>query len=186
MPHHGPAPNYGGPCPCGHDPHGRVPVHTALKQSPSTHLEHDELQLRTSAVCRRPRILHTDGHVNNLLKNCTSRAVPKILGRLGSQRISQRAQLWDQNCVLQNLRLRNLHEPNNRDIDHLIEAPQLRNLFDLPNKLDHGEQPQRHNRRTATTEQPQFSRRQTGTSKTLSKNCTNSRLLHCLDHGTCR
>ena len=63
-------------------------------------------------------------------KNCTSSAVPKIPGRLGSQRISQRGQLWDHNSVLQNLRLENLHDPNKRDIDHLIEA--LRNLYGLP------------------------------------------------------
>ena len=36
--------------------------------------------------------------------------------------------MWDHNCVLQNLRLRNLHDPNNSDIDHLIEARQLRDL----------------------------------------------------------
>ena len=86
--------------------------------------------------------------------------------------------VWDHNellnerncCVLPNLRLGNLHDLNNRDIDLLIEALQLRNLCVLPNKLDHGDQPQRHNRdiddlrRTATAEQPQFSRPQTGTS----------------------
>ena len=28
------AADYGRPCPCGHDPHGRVSVHTALKNPP--------------------------------------------------------------------------------------------------------------------------------------------------------
>ena len=34
--HHKNAPSYGEPCPCGHDSHGRVPVHTT-----STHLDHE-------------------------------------------------------------------------------------------------------------------------------------------------
>ena len=75
-----------------------MPVHTDLKYSPSAHLEHDELQLRTSAVCRRPRMLHTDGHVNNLLKNCTYHVQCPKFRDVWEQRISERVQLWDHNC----------------------------------------------------------------------------------------
>ena len=47
------APNYGRPCPCGHDPPGRVPVHTALKKKlPSAHHEDDELALTVPKTLR--------------------------------------------------------------------------------------------------------------------------------------
>ena len=180
----------------------RVPVHTALK------IPHQLISNTMNCNCGPPQFAcdpeccTPTGMSTTWLKNCTSCAVPKIPGRLGSQRISQRAQLWDHNCVLQYLRLRNLHDPNNKDIDHLLEALQVRNLCGLPNKLDRRDHPQRHNRdvddfrRTATAEQPQFFAHvhnlvqelhelqasalsgpwflslQTGNCTTLSKNCT--------------
>ena len=52
MTHHEYAPNYGGPCPCGHYSPGRVPVHTAPKTLPHQIItSNDELQLRELRRC---------------------------------------------------------------------------------------------------------------------------------------
>ena len=73
MPPHGQAPDSGRPCPCGHDPHGRVPVHTALKIPTSAQQDDERTHPIGDALTglKHPS-LHNDGHVHdNLAKNCT-------------------------------------------------------------------------------------------------------------------
>ena len=83
----GPAPDYGEPCPCGYDPPGRMPVHTALNILPSAHHEDDELTLAVPKLSKvwvnRQSERQRDATVRSRLSS--SQAAPVGLARPAKQ-----------------------------------------------------------------------------------------------------
>ena len=56
----------------------------------------------------------------------------------GSQRFSQGSATVGAACLLHNRHRRNLYDLHNKDIDHLVNELQLRNLYGLQNRRNHG------------------------------------------------
>ena len=108
---------------------------------------------------------------------CTPTGMQQSCPRTGgSQRFSQRSATVGAACLLHNWHRRNLYDLHNKDIDHLVNELQQRNLYGLQNRRNHGDLPLRHER---DVDQPC---RQTAAARTCrctttgmstnSKNCT--------------
>ena len=85
---------------------------------------------------QRHQSLKHDGQVNNHVQELPKLSKVWVNWTVMTSRNDEflhELQLWDHNGDLQNLDLRNLHVPYNRDIDHLAQT-----------ELDHGDQPLRY------------------------------------------
>ena len=68
----------------------------------------------------------------------------------GSQRFSQRSATVGAACLLHNWHRRNLYDLHNKDIDHLVNELQQRNLYGLQNRRKNGDLALRHDRDLTT------------------------------------
>ena len=119
-----------GACPCGHDPHGRVPVHTASKKKKKHQLTTTTMNCDCGASAVSHALVGTPtGMSTNWSKSWTTCAeTPRSLGDLDHLDVRDHngflneMQPWDHDCHHHNLHLENLHDLHNKDIGRYAQA----------------------------------------------------------------
>ena len=124
------APNYGEPCPCGHDLPGSVPVHTALKIPPLTVSEHCNCET-FAVICTLnlpASVVAHNGHATTTSMQRFSQRAATVETRTSSPRLHPK-------------NLLDLHTGTSNKLSMNCNWESLRSA-----NPDHGKQPLRHDR----------------------------------------